>query len=146
MREHSDTEALPGGVSPTRPGGYILVIDDERMILDILYELLHDDEGYEVVAAESGDEALRAPTEPAPALILMDVRLLGEDSEPIARALRARPGWDAAALIVCSGIDDIDDAERRLGAQGHLAKPFDVDDVLALANEWVGPGKSGSRT
>ena len=114
------------------------------VILDILYELLHDDEGYEVVAAESGDEALRAPTEPAPALILMDVRLLGEDSEPIARALRARPGWDAAALIVCSGIDRY----RRRGAstggsgpsreavrRGQRARP--------CQRVRVGPGKSG---
>ena len=136
---------MPEDVTPTGGGAYILVIDDEPMILDILYVLLHDDEGYEVVAARSGDEALQLPADLAPALILMDVRLLGEDSMPIVRDLRARPGWEAAPLIVCSGVEGIEDAVVRLGAQGALSKPFDVDDVLAIANQWVGPGRSGPR-
>lgn len=125
----SDTEAQ------TAPGteGYILLIDDEPSILDVLVDFLRDDEHYEVWAAHSGEEALRLAKEAPPGLILMDVTLPGEDMETVVQALRARPGWRSVPLAILSGAEDLSQLTARLGAQAYLKKPFNLEEVGQLA-------------
>ncbi|HEV7130023.1 MAG TPA: response regulator [Ktedonobacterales bacterium] len=119
--------------------GCILLIDDEEVILDVMYTLLHDDEGYAVVRARSGREALAARIPEPPALILIDASLRGEDPRAIVEALRQRPGWEAAALVVCSGVPDIYEITRALRANASLPKPFELEELLALVRHYVQP-------
>lgn len=113
-------------------GRYILLIDDEEMILDVLIALLRDDEGYEVYATRSGEEALRVAPAAMPGLILMDLTLPQGDPEDIAHRLRSRPGWRDVALVICSGAERLREEAERLGAIGYLAKPFGLADVIDL--------------
>ncbi|MGH2517341.1 MAG: response regulator [Ktedonobacterales bacterium] len=127
---------------PQRDGetGDVLVIDDDPGIVDLLISLLRDEEGYTVRAAHSVSQALACPA-PAPALILLDLSLPGENAGDSVRALRALPGWDASSLVLCSGRDDLDTARRELGAAEYLRKPFDLDTVAEVAWRFVGRRK-----
>lgn len=127
------------GTPDDRRSGCIVLIDDEEPILDVMYALLHDDEGYLVVAARNAQEALSVTLPAPPALVLLDARLRDGDPETIVAALRQRPGWNVAALVLCSGIADIHDLVKRLGVDGSLSKPFDLDDLLTLVRRFVQP-------
>lgn len=120
-------------------GRYILVIDDEDAILDVFVSLLRDEEGFEVYAAHSGAEALRIAPEPRPGLVLMDVTLRDERADEVVGALRARPGWHDVALVICSASPRIQQFVEELDAREHLAKPFDLDDLLALVERYGVP-------
>ena len=129
----------PGNARTTdaQRSGCIVLIDDEETILDVMYSLLHDDEGYAVVPLLSGRAALAATLPAPPALILLDATLRGEDPAKIVAVLRERPTWRDAALVICSGVPDIQNLVRSLGADGILPKPFDLDDLLALVRRFV---------
>ncbi len=66
----------------------ILVIEDERIALQSL-ALLLEDEGYEVMKAESGELGLQMALQQEPDLILLDIRLLDIDGISVLRRLRA---------------------------------------------------------
>lgn len=118
---------------PGRDGGeYILLIDDEEPILDVLVALLRDDEGYEVYTARSGEEALHVAPPAVPGLILMDLSLPDGDPKDVAQSLRSRPGWQDVALVICSGADRLREEADRLGATDCLPKPFGLTDVTDL--------------
>jgi CheY-like chemotaxis protein len=120
-------------------GQYILLIDDDDTILDVLVTLLRDEEGYAVVAAHSGREALRlVPAEP-PALLLIDVMLHGQAAEDVLRDLRALPGWGGFAVVLCTAVPDIHQVAQQLNCDAALAKPFDLDDLLDLAARFGPP-------
>ena len=135
---HNHGAELAGGTE----GRYILVIDDEDAILEIVVELLRDEEQYEVYAARSGAEALRLAPATPPGLVLMDVTLPNESAEEVARALRARPGWQDVALVICSGTVRIRQLAEQLEARGYLAKPFDLNDLLAVVARFGVPRRS----
>jgi CheY-like chemotaxis protein len=123
-----------GGSSAERgaDGHYILLIDDEEAILDVLVALLRDEEGYQVCAARSGVEALQIAPERPPALVLMDATLRNEITEDVVRSLRSRPGWEGVAVVIVTAAPRIQQLAEQLNARAYLAKPFDLDDLLAL--------------
>jgi CheY-like chemotaxis protein len=124
---------------PTQ-GKYILLIDDDDTILDVLVSLLRDEEGYTVIAAHSGKEALRLVPADPPALVFMDIMLHGQGAEEVLRDLRALPSWNQFALVVCTAIPDIDEVARQMGCDAYLAKPFDLDDLLQIVAQF-GPSR-----
>ncbi len=134
-----DSDQLGSG--PPRGGasvGPILLIDDEEAILDVLVAVLHDDEGYAVLAAHSGHEALSMLPPTPPALVVMDATLPNERPEEVVRALRGLSGWERAALVICSATPRIEEVAEELGADAYLAKPFDLDDLIAIARRFAG--------
>src|SRR5438309_6404243 len=72
-----------------RHGRTILVVDDDTSILETVGEILSQ-EGYHVVRAAGGEEALALIRRSKPALILLDMRMPGMDGWAVARALRER--------------------------------------------------------
>ena len=123
----------PGDVSA---GGYILLVDDEESILEVLVAFLHDEESYAVYAARSGVEALSMTPSDPPALVLMDITLRNEDARDVAQRIRERPGWESVPLVLCTAAPYMRETARDLGAAGTLAKPFDLDDLLDLVQHY----------
>jgi DNA-binding NtrC family response regulator len=105
--------------SPTK----ILVVDDEKLIRWSSSERLQRD-GYEVLAAESGEQALELVAQSTPDLMLLDVRLPGIDGlSTLQRALGLHPDL---AVIMMSAHSTVDIAVEamKLGAIDFLVKPF----------------------
>jgi CheY-like chemotaxis protein len=119
-----------GGHDPQPTGnltGPILVVDDDRAILVSVKDIL-ELEGYPVVTATNGTEALRRIEEARPALILLDMRMPGLNGWDVARTLRER--GIAAPILVMTAAQDARRWAEQIGANGYLAKPFDLDDLL----------------
>jgi CheY-like chemotaxis protein len=141
MPEQTGADTAPSALPAAQPsrGQYILLIDDDDTILDVLYALLHDEEHYDVIAARSGMEAQRlAPADP-PALLLMDARLRGQPADDVLRELRARPGWSQLAVVLCSAVANIHEIAGQMGCDAYLSKPFDLDDLLRLVARFAPP-------
>lgn len=104
----------------------IAVIDDDAYIGDLLEEVLTK-EGYGVLRAYSGTEALYLLSEKRPDLVLLDLMLPGLSGEEVLKKIRDLP------VIVLSARGDVKNKVEVLldGAADYLTKPFDVRELLA---------------
>lgn len=109
----------------------VLVVDDEDSILESLKGIL-DDEGYEVITASSGEEAVNLTSEFSPEVILLDVWMKGMDGIETLKAIKDINR--SPAVIMLSGHANIDIAIQaiRLGAYDFLEKPLSLERVLIL--------------
>lgn len=104
----------------------IAVVDDDVYINDMLCRLL-EREGYSVIRAFSGGEALAALSEHTPDLVLLDLMMPGLSGEQVLPKIRNIP------VIVMSARADVDSKVRLLldGAEDYVTKPFDTEELLA---------------
>ncbi len=106
----------------------ILVVDDEYLIRWTLQQNLAK-EGYEVILAESGEEALVKVEEEAPDIVLLDIKMPGMDGyEVLEKALKIDQGL---IPIMITAYDDVERVVRamRSGAFDYITKPFDFNNV-----------------
>ncbi|WP_242335366.1 MULTISPECIES: response regulator [Anaeromyxobacter] len=107
----------------------VLVVDDDPDILDAICDIL-EGEGYRVARARHGVEALERVEAEKPAIILLDLMMPVMDGLAFAQALRERPGRAEIPIVVISA-DGNPQRAASVGAAGYLAKPFDIDALLA---------------
>lgn len=115
----------------------VLVVDDDTSILDTVTAILSG-EGYEVVSAASGQEALAAVARKQPLVILLDMRMPVMDGWAVARALRER--GISVPIVVMTAAESAKRWADEVGAEGYLAKPFGLDELLAAVDRFRGPG------
>ncbi len=114
----------------------VLVVDDEPSICWGFHRLLSD-EGYSVLTASSAEEGLRLAREYPFDLVLLDVRLPGEDG--LSALPRFREATNQAPVIVMTAFGDLDTAVKavRQGATDYVTKPFKLDDVAKTCRETI---------
>lgn len=112
----------------------ILVVDDDSAIRDSERQILADN-GFRVVEARDGAEALRAIDVEQPALILLDVQMPGIDGPTFARELRAR--LRRVPLVVLTGVADPKREADRCNAEAYLRKPFDADELVRVVRRFA---------
>src|SRR5437773_5406177 len=115
----------------------VLVVDDEEQIRSTLRGVLAD-EGFEVIEAADGRQALDLLQCTAPRLAIVDVWMPEVDGiELVARMREQAPG---VPIIVISGHGTIETAVRviRLGAFDFLEKPFQLDALLGVVGRALG--------
>lgn len=107
----------------------ILVVDDEAAILRFLKPFLQA-EGYAVIEARTGREALALASSHEPEVILLDLGLPDMDGQEIIQAL---PPWSRARVIVVSarGREQDKVSALDLGASDYLTKPFSLAELAA---------------
>ena len=115
---------------------HILIVDDEKGILDALSAVL-DDEGYTVSTAENGSEALKKIKDDTPSVILLDVWLPDIDGLEILREIRS--AYPGVAVIVMSGHGTIETAVRatKLGAYDYIEKPLSMERVHLIVKHAI---------
>jgi two-component system nitrogen regulation response regulator NtrX len=111
----------------------ILIVDDEPTICQSLKAILKD-EGYQVLVAESGEEALKIVEEEMPQLMLLDIWLPGMDGLETLKAVKA--AHPNILVIMMSGHGTIETAVKatKLGAFDFIEKPLSLDKVIILVN------------
>jgi two-component system, OmpR family, response regulator VicR len=107
----------------------ILVVDDEKPIADILQFNLKK-EGYEVICAYDGAEALQKVEEVTPDLILLDIMLPQKDGMEVCREVRKK--YDMPIIMLTAKDSEIDKVlGLELGADDYVTKPFSTRELLA---------------
>lgn len=109
----------------------MLVVDDDPDILEALSEIL-EAEGFEIRRARNGKEALERLDSPRPQLILLDLMMPVMDGWEFAHQMRKRPDVASIPIIVLSADRNVGSKASDIGAAGHLAKPFELNDLLGL--------------
>lgn len=109
----------------------ILLVEDEPDARRLLKFLL-DAEGFRVVTAEDGREALDALDRDLPDLVLLDLMMPNVDGIAFTQAFRAKPEFQKTPILVVTARDQqIDKYEAyKVGANGYLTKPFDPIELL----------------
>jgi CheY-like chemotaxis protein len=115
--------------------GVVLYIDDNQNNI-LLVQRLCD---VQLHTAVTGRDGIRAAIDDPPALILLDNRLPDADGEQILRQLAATPATAAIPVVILSG-----DSGRAVinellaaGAAEFLAKPFDIQELLAIIGRYL---------
>jgi DNA-binding response OmpR family regulator len=128
----------------------ILVVDDEQSITDLLEYNLRQN-GYRVVVARDGHEALRLAQTEQPDLVVLDLMLPGPDGFDICRELRREGAATApnVPIIMLTARDEEVDrvVGLELGADDYVTKPFSVRELMARVKavlRRVGPAEGGA--
>src|SRR5580704_10024516 len=121
---------------------HILVIDDGPPIRALLQEYLVEN-GLRVSVASSGEEMSKVLAQEAVDLVVLDLRLAGEDGLAIARSLRDE---SSIPIVMLTGVRD--EADRvmglELGADDYITKPFSPRELLARIRTVLRRTKSGT--
>jgi DNA-binding response OmpR family regulator len=117
----------------------ILIADDEPNIL-ISLEFLMKREGYEVVVARDGQEALTAIEKERPALVLLDVMMPVKTGFDVCHEVRASESLrDTLILMLTAKGRDTDVAKGlALGANAYMTKPFSTKELVQKVREMLG--------
>ncbi|HBO84819.1 MAG: Fis family transcriptional regulator [Deltaproteobacteria bacterium GWC2_42_11] len=111
----------------------IMVVDDEDSIRRSLSGILKDD-GFEVILAKDGAEALKKIAVNKPDLILLDIWMPGMDGTEVLREIKDR--YPSVAVIMISGHGNIETAVKttKMGAYDFIEKPLSLDKVVLTIN------------
>jgi len=122
----------------------ILVVEDDPLARDLLTTVLTD-EGYEVMAAENGEQALAAIGTVWPDLLTLDLDLPGIAGDVILAELRRRDETRELPVVIVSAKYPVPPDVRTM-AQAIVPKPFDIDELLNVVRSFVPPPQSGKRS
>lgn len=103
----------------------ILIVDDDDLIRSLLSEQLQSD-GYQVITARDGEEALLVYTEVHPDMVLMDGVMPGMDGFECCEIFQQLPGGDLTPVLMITGLDDSESLDRayEVGAADYITKPI----------------------
>ena len=115
------------GKSGERAGARVLVVDDDSSILDTVTSILTS-EGFQVMAANGGQQALGLLKSWHPTLVLLDMRMPIMDGWAVAAAMR--DSGSKVPIVVMTAAESAKKWADEIGAAGHLAKPFLLDELI----------------
>jgi len=112
----------------------IMLVDDETRFLETTSKLLAR-RGYEALTAASGEEALAKLETHAPEVVILDVKMPGLDGVETLKRIKAL--YPLVEVIMLTGHATVSSAVQGLkaGAFDYIAKPCDLDELLAKAEE-----------
>ena len=120
-----------GMTSRPRP---VLIVDDDVETLAVERQLLAEN-GFRVVEAHDGAEALRVVQDDPPAVVVLDVQMPGMDGPSFARELRM--ALRRVPLVILTGVPDPRHEADRCNAEAYLAKPFDAQELVSVVRRFA---------
>src|SRR6476659_6724730 len=132
---------------PTEPKFLILVVDDSAdNVAMISLDLQH--QGYRVVTAGNGEDAVKMATQMLPNLILMDINLPTLDGLGATRRIREHEPLREVPVVAITafGTEGFQRAAYDAGVAGYLTKPIDFDRMHLLIARLLSPENSGKLT
>jgi DNA-binding response OmpR family regulator len=119
----------------------VLVADDDEDILLLVTTRLRRD-GFDIISARSGDEALALVRERRPALAVLDIGMPGLDGVQVLEQIRADDDLRAMLVVLLTAKAQESDVRRGFdaGADAYVKKPFSPADLSARVRELLGSG------
>ncbi len=117
----------------------ILIADDEPNIV-VSLEYLLKREGYEVVVARDGQEALNAIASEHPDLVLLDVMMPHKTGFEVCQAVRSTPELESTPILMLTARGRETDVAKglALGANAYMTKPFSTRELVLKVAEMLG--------
>jgi CheY-like chemotaxis protein len=136
---------VPQEAQPVEPRFLILVVEDSADNLAVI-SLALQQQGYRVVTAGNGEDAVTVATQTHPNLILMDINLPGLDGLAATRRILENGALHDVPVIAITafGTEGFQRAAYDAGVSGYLTKPIDLDRMTQLVARLLSPGGSGS--
>jgi DNA-binding response OmpR family regulator len=120
----------------------VLIVDDEQHIRLLIEQALEEltDDGVDLFTAADGDEALDVVRAQHPDLLFLDVMMPKRNGFEVCRAVKGELGLHATHVVLLTAKGQAYDRDQGLaaGADAYLTKPFDPDELLALARGVLG--------
>lgn len=116
----------------------ILIVDDEKIILDLLNSVLKK-HGFDTILASNGREALDAIKNRIPDLVLLDIKMPFMDGHTFSKALKQIDSTRSVGIIVITGYDSRENREKSIeyGADDVIGKPLDLDALVFRIKTWL---------
>ncbi|MEW5766320.1 MAG: response regulator [bacterium] len=114
----------------------ILVVDDEKDVRDFLSEILMV-EGFQVIFAADGQEALEIVRERKPDLVLLDIKIPKLDGWAVLQIIKSNHETKSIPVIMLTGMNEVIDrmTSYYLRADGYISKPFTNEELIKVINE-----------
>lgn len=120
----------------------VLIVDDEQHIRLLIEQTLEElaDEGVDLLTAADGEEALEVVRNQRPELIFLDVMMPKRSGFEVCREIRQGLGLTDTYVVLLTAKGQAVDRQQGLdaGADRYMTKPFDPDELLAVAREVLG--------
>ncbi len=107
----------------------VLVVDDDEATRSAERAVLTED-GFRVIEARDGAEAMRVIQNDPPAVVVLDIQMPGVDGPSFARELRL--ALRRVPLVILTGVDDPKHEADRCNAEAYLSKPFDALELVKI--------------
>lgn len=114
----------------------VLVVEDNPGILDAISTLLTV-YGLESAATADGKEVFSQVDKHKPDLIILDVKLEGEDGRTICKNLKEHPSYKHLPIIMISAHPNVAQSALSAGADEFIAKPFDIKDLENRIHKYI---------
>ncbi|MBT0663637.1 sigma-54 dependent transcriptional regulator [Geobacter pelophilus] len=125
----------------------ILIIDDDPSLRRVLEYNLQE-EGYQVFAAESGEDGLRLFSDERPSLVITDMKMSGMDGMQVLKAVKEQSPETLVMIITAFGAVDMAVEAMKFGAYDYITKPFNRDALkltVAKALQFTGISEENRR-
>ena len=117
----------PGG-EPAPSKGTVLVVDDELALVRVLAIHL-EGEGYNVLTATTGQEALAQIRQKRPQVVVLDAMMPEMSGLEVCRRVRTDTDLSDSHVIILTANDGFRESSREVGADAFMTKPFHLDEL-----------------
>ena len=114
----------------------LMIVDDDPQLMRVL-SMFFDSEGYHVIQARSGREALDKLQEYSPDVILLDLMMPEISGDEVVRQIRANHKLRHLPVIIFTAAETREDELRNAGASYFIAKPFSLDGLRDTVQEAI---------
>ena len=144
-RNENENDLVPAQRHEPESSFLILVADDSADSVAMM-SLFLQDQGYRVVTASNGEDAVAVATQTTPNLILMDISMPTLDGLGATRRIREDAALRDIPVIAVTahGTEGFQRAAYDVGVSGYLTKPIDLDRMRQLIARLLSPSGSGS--
>lgn len=114
----------------------IIAVDDDSGILEVI-KIILEDKGYDLLAVADGRVVQKRIKDFLPAVILIDLWMSGMDGHEVIKELKKEERTKEIPVIAISALSDGEKIAKEAGADDFLAKPFNIDDLIALVEKYT---------
>jgi CheY-like chemotaxis protein len=121
-----------------KPKYKILVADDDAVFCEVIKELLQNN-GYKVLIAKDGEEAVSMTRDYLPDLIFMDIIMPKLNGEAAMVRIKSEPETRPIPIIILTGVEDIHEyrLSKTMGALDYIVKPYEPQKLLEKIKEVI---------
>ena len=115
----------------------ILIVEDEEQVLELLCVTFDDLEGYRILCARDGEEALKIARSDNPDVILLDIQIPKINGYEVCKTVKSDPVMSHTKVLMQSGRAQDSDWQKaqEAGADGYITKPFDLIELVEKVKE-----------